>query len=130
MNTENSKANESHKFIFNLSQRLDQTSSNKQVTLQNLLIYCAWKNIRKQFKSNKPKLIAPTWNDELPGGSYSVSDIQDYLVYIIKKHETLTRIPPICNDINRNNNRLVFSDEYKQGLQTLETVKLFCSTKN
>ena len=113
-----------------MSQRLDQTSSNKQVTLQNLLIYCAWKNIRKQFKSNKPKLIAPTWNDELPGGSYSVSDIQDYLVYIIKKHETLTRIPPICNDINRNNNRLVFSDEYKQGLQTLETVKLFCSTKN
>ena len=67
-----------------MSQRLDQTSSNKQVTLQNLLIYCAWKNIRKQFKSNKPKLIAPTWNDELPGGSYSVSDIQDYLEYIIK----------------------------------------------
>ena len=35
--------------------------------------------------------MAPTWNDEfeLPDGSYSVSDIQDYIEYIIKKHETL-----------------------------------------
>ena len=72
MNTENRKTNESHKFILNLSQRLDQISSNKQVTLQNLLIYCTWKNIRKQLKSNKPKLIAPTCNDELPGGSYII----------------------------------------------------------
>ena len=28
-------------------------------------------------------------------GSYSVSDIQDYVQYIIKKHETLTAISPI-----------------------------------
>ena len=29
----------------------------------------------------------PTWNDEseLPDGFYSVSDIQDYINYIIKK---------------------------------------------
>ena len=33
---------------------------------------------------------APTCNDKfgLPEGSYSVSDIQDYFEYIIKKHET------------------------------------------
>ena len=33
------------------------------------------------------KIISPTWNDEfeLPDGSYSVSDIQDYIEYIIKK---------------------------------------------
>ena len=49
-----------------------------------------WKNIRKQYKSNKLKIIAPTWNDEfeLQDGSYSVSDIQDYIEFIIKKHET------------------------------------------
>ena len=29
MNTENSKTNESHKFVLNLSQRLDLKSSNK-----------------------------------------------------------------------------------------------------
>ena len=29
---------------------------------------------------------------ELPDGSYSMSDIQDYIEYIIKKHETLTTV--------------------------------------
>ena len=33
MNTENSKTNEPHKFILNLSQRLDFRSSNKHVAL-------------------------------------------------------------------------------------------------
>ena len=45
---------------------------------------------------------------ELPDGSHSVSDIQDYIKYIIKKHETLTKIPRIDNYINRINNRLLF----------------------
>ena len=31
MNTENSKANEPHKFVLNLSQKLDLISSNKHV---------------------------------------------------------------------------------------------------
>ena len=31
---------------------------------------------------------------ELPDGSYSVSDIEDYIEYSIKKHETLTAIRP------------------------------------
>ena len=61
--------------------------------------------------------MAPTWNDEfeLPDGSYSVSDIQDYIEYNIKKHETLTKIPPIHVYINVINNRLVFKikDGYK-----------------
>ena len=37
-----------------------------------------WKNIRKQYKNKKLKIIAPAWNDEfaLPDGSYSASDIQ------------------------------------------------------
>ena len=45
---------------------------------------------------------------ELPDGSYSVSDIQDYIEYIINKHEILTAISPIHVYINRINNRLVF----------------------
>ena len=51
--------------------------------------------------------------------------------YIIKKHETLTKIPPIHIYINRINNRLVFKikDAYKLELQTPETMKLFGSTK-
>ena len=93
MNMENSKTNEPHKSVLNLSQRLDLKSSDKHVALQNLSIYYMWKNIRKQYKNNKLRIIAPTWNDvfELPDGSYSVSDIQDYIEYNIKKHETLTK---------------------------------------
>ena len=36
-------------------------------------------------------MIAPTWNDvfEFPDSSYPVSDIQNYIEYIIKKHEML-----------------------------------------
>ena len=51
-------------------------------------------NIRKQYKNNKLKIIAPTWNDEfeLPDDSYPVSDIQDYIKHIIKKHEKKHKI--------------------------------------
>ena len=110
MNTENRKTNGPHKFVLNLPQRLDLRSSNKHVALQYLLICSTWKNLRKQHKNNKLKIIATTWNDEfeLPDGSYSVSDIQDYIEYIIKEHETLTAIPPIHVYINRINNRVVF----------------------
>ena len=36
-----------------------------------------WKYRSKQYKNNKPKIIAPIWNDkfELTDGSYSVLDM-------------------------------------------------------
>ena len=94
---------------FFLTYHKDQTSV-KHVALQNLSIrYYSWKYIRKQYKNNKLKIITPKWNDksELPDGSCSVLNIQD-IKYIIKKHETLTIIPPIHVYVNRTNNRLVF----------------------
>ena len=102
--------NEPHKFVLNLSQRLDLKSSNKNVAFQNLSIYYTSKNITKQYKNNKLKIVASTWNDEfeLPGNPYSALDIQDYIEYIIKKRETLTTIPPVHVYSNRINNRLVF----------------------
>ena len=47
------------------------------------------------------------WNDEfeLPDGSYLVSDIQDYIGQIIKKHRELPTNPYIHIYINRINNR-------------------------
>ena len=133
MNIENNKTSEPHKYFLDLSQRSDLRSSEERVALQNVSIYYTWKNIRKQYKNNKLKIIAPTWNDEfeLPDGSYSVSDIQDYIQYIIKKIETLTKIPPIHAYINRINNRLIFiiNDGHKLDLQTPETMKLFGSIK-
>ena len=63
----------------------------------------------------------------MPDGSYSVSDIQDYIKFIIKKHKTLTTIPPIHVYIDRINKRLVFKikDGYKLKLQRPETMKFF-----
>ena len=132
MNMENSKTNEPHKFVFNLSQRLDLRSSDKHVALQNLSIFYTWKNIREQYKNNKLKILAPIQNDgyKVTDGSYSVSDNQDYTEFIIKKHETLTKISPIHVNINRINDRLVFKikDGFKLELQMPETMKLFDST--
>ena len=83
MNSENSKTNEPHKFVLNFLERLDFRSSNEYVALQNVSIYHTWKNITKQHKNKNinQKVIAPTSNDEfeLPDGSCSVSDIQDYI---------------------------------------------------
>ena len=94
MNIENSETNGPHKFVFNLSQRLDLKSSNKHISIQNLYVYYTWKNIKQQYKNNKLKIIAPTWSweFELPDGSYLATDIQDYIEYIIKKHEELPLI--------------------------------------
>ena len=38
------------------------------------------KNMKLSYKNNKFEISAPTWNEEfeLPHGSYSVVDIQDY----------------------------------------------------
>ena len=65
------------------------------MALANLSIYYFWKNIKSAYNKNKFKISAPTWNDEfdLPDSSYSISDIQNYFEFIIKKHETLTENP-------------------------------------
>ena len=117
MSMENSKANEPHKFVLSLSRRLDFRSSDKHVALQDLSIYYTRKNIKKLYKKNKLTMIAPTWNDKygLPDGSYSVSDIQDYIEFILNKYDKLTAIPPIHVYVNRINNRLVF--KIKDGIK-------------
>ena len=59
-----------------------------------------------------------------------MSYIQYYIEYIIKKHETLTTIPPIHVYINRINKRLVF--KIKNGLfgSTKKKKKKIDKTKN
>ena len=67
------------------------------MALANLSIYYTWKNIKSEYNNNKFKISAPTWNEtfDLPDGSYSIADIQDYFEFIIKKHETLSENPSI-----------------------------------
>ena len=134
MNTENSKTNESNKFIYQFTDKLNlKTPNNKNIGLVNLSIYYTWKNIKSEYNNNKFKISAPTWNDtfDLPDGSYSISDIQDYFEFIIKKHETLAENPPIQIYPNKIKNRIVFKVKtgYKLELLSPETMKLLGSTK-
>ena len=97
MNTEKSKKNEPNRFKFDLADKRNLKNPNKNMALANLSIYYTWKNIKSEYNNNKFKILAPTWNDtfDLPDGSYSISDIQDYFEFIIKKHETLTENAPV-----------------------------------
>ena len=102
------------------------------MALANLSIYYTWKNIKSEY-NNKFKTSARTWNDffDLSDGSYSVSEIQDYFEFIIKKHETLTENPPV--QIYPNKIRIEFFPKKKTGYKleflTLETMKLLGSAK-
>ena len=80
MSTLNSKTNESKKFIYQFNDRLNLKNPNKNMALANLSIYYTWKSIKSEYSNNRFKISTPTWNDgfNLPDGSYSVSDIQDY----------------------------------------------------
>ena len=62
------------------------------------------------YKNNNFKILASTWNEEfeLPDGSYSISDIQDYFEYILKKHGEKTVNPLIRIYINKIENRIMF----------------------
>ena len=133
MNTENSKTNEPHRFRLSLADKINLKNPNKNIALGNLSIYYTWKNIKSAYNNNKFKISAPTWNDtfDLPDGSYSIADIQDYFEFIIKKHETLTENPPIQIYPNKIKNRIVFKIKTgcKLELLTPETMKLLGSAK-
>ena len=78
--------------------------------IANLSICYTWKNIKSKYNNNKFRISAPTWNYtfDLPDGSYSSADIQDYFEFIIKKHEVLTENPSIQIYPNKIKNRIVF----------------------
>ena len=133
ISTENSGTSEPCRFKLDLTDKLNLKSPNKNMSLANLSIYYTWKNIKSEYNNNKFKISAPTWNEtfDLPDGSYSISDIQDYFEFIIKKHETLTENPPIQIYPNKIKNRIVFKIKtgYKLELLTPETMRLLGSTE-
>ena len=134
MNSKNSKTNEPYKFKHDLIDKLDLRNPNKNVALANLSIYYTWKNVKSTYNNNKFKISAPTWNEifDLPDGLYNISEIQDYIEYIIKKHETIGENSPILIYANTMNNRIVFKIKsvYKLELLSKETMKLLRSTKD
>ena len=101
------------------------------MALANLSIHYTWKNIKSEYNNKKFKISAPTWKDtfDLPDGSYSIADIQDYFEFIIKKHKTLTENLPVQLYSNKMKDRIVFKIKtgYKLELLTPETMRLLGS---
>ena len=134
MNSENSKTSEYHVLVLKLTDKLDRRRGEKTVALSNLSIYYTWKNIKSSYNNNKFKIHAPTWHEEfeLPDGSCSISDIQDYFEYILKKHSVSVHNPPIGTYVNRIENRISF--KIKSGcyleLLTPGTMKLLGSAES
>ena len=133
MNSKNSKTNEPNRFKYDLIDKLDLKNPNKNMALANLSIYYTWKNGKSTYNNNKFKISAPIRNEtfDLPDGSYNISEIQDYIEYIIKKHETIGENAPVLIYANTINNRTVFKIKtgYKLELLSKEIIKLLGSTK-
>ena len=134
MNSENSKTSKSHVLKLKLTDKLDLRLDKKVVTISNLSIYYTWKNIKDTCNNNKYKTSAPTWNEKfkLPDGSYSVSDIQDYFEYIMKKHREDIDKPSVMIYVNKIENRVTIKIKNGYSLELLfpETMKLLGSTEN
>ena len=91
--------------------------------------------MKKSYKNNKFKTSAPTLNKELeiPDGSFSISHIQDYFEYILKKNmEKKNDNPSIRICVNKIENRMTFKIKtgYYLELLTPETMKLLGRTKS
>ena len=69
--------------------------------------------MKNSYENNKFNISSTTWNEkfDLPDGLCSLSDIQDSLKYIIKKHETLTNNPSIIIYVNRQRIGLHFKSK-------------------
>ena len=128
INSENSKTSKAHILMLKLINELDLRMGEKIIALSNLSIYYTWKNIKSSHNNNIFKISAPTWNDkfELPDGLYSVSNIQDYFKYILKKHGENVDKPSIHIYVNRIENRITFKIKggYSLELLTPKTMKL------
>ena len=66
--------------------------------------------MKMSYKNNRLKIPALIWNEEreLSDGLYSVSDIQDYFEYVIKKYDTFTDNSSIRIYINKIEKRITF----------------------
>ena len=110
MNSENSRASEYHVLVIKLADKLDLRRGQKSVALSSLCIYYTWKNVKSSYSNSSFKISTPTWSEEfkLSDGSYSISDIQDYLEYILKKHSENVDNPSIKIYVNKIENRVTF----------------------
>ena len=120
LNTLNSKTNESNKFMYQFTDKLNLKNLNKNMALANLSIYYTWKNIKSKYNNNKFKISAQIGMMNL----ICLMDliwflIQDYFEYIIKKHETVADNLPVQNYVNKIKIRIVFKVKTGHKLELL-----------
>ena len=110
-NSEKSKTSEPDFLIRKLTDKLDWRRGEKSVALSNLSIYYAWKDMKSSYNNNEFKISASIWTDkfELPDGSYSISDIRDYIEYILKSHGENFDNPSVRKNVNKIENRATFT---------------------
>ena len=127
MNTKNSKTSEPHRLKYNLIDKLGLKNPSKNMALASLSIYYTWKNVKSIYNNIKFKISAPTRNEtfDLPDGLYNISEIQNYIEHVIKKHEKIAETAPILIYANKISNRIVFKIKtgYKLELLSKETMK-------
>ena len=86
IDSKNSKTSDPHRLSLNLKDKIDFRRKGKCMALSILSIYSTWTNIKKSYRNNKLKISPPTCHEEfeLPDGSYSITDIRRFRVYIKK----------------------------------------------
>ena len=87
MNPKNNKNSETHVLILKLTDKLDlRMVKEEYCSIKTQYLLHMEKHKKARTKKKKFKISPPTWNDkfELPDGSYSVSDIQDYFEYFFQ----------------------------------------------
>ena len=92
------------------------------------------KHKKRKCNNIKFKISAPIWSDEfeLPDGPHSISDIQDYFEYILKKHNENVINPSIRIYVSKIDNKITFKikNGYYLELLTPKTMKLIGNTES
>ena len=106
----------------------------EKALLYQILLFTIHEKHKNSYNNNKFRISAPAWNDQfkLPDRSYTISDIQDYFEYTLKKHgenSDDTSIKKYVNEIE-NRSRFQIKTGYYLELLTIETMKLLGSTEN
>ena len=126
MNSINSIIYDPERLLPNLSYKINLWTSDKYAAVSNLSNYYAQKNIKSPYKFNEFKISVPTRNKEfeLPDGSYSLSNTQEYFEFILKNDEKVNDIINLSIE-----SHLKIKTGYCLEHLMPETMKLIRSTK-
>ena len=121
-NSENGQTFKLHGILFSILEKINLTNMLFYQILTSTIIE---KVLKKSYKNNKFKISAPTWNNkfELPDGWYSVSNIQDYFEYSIKKLETVTDNPLIRIYVNKKENKVLYQTLTPEMIKSLGSTR-------